>query len=112
MLVEVAGAAVCIYGIYYVIGVYNGRYKYKRKWHDIMTGADIKNASAETYKVLRTVPNPKNDGCFMEVSMPPGLSFNKLKECEHILESGFNAEVKIEWNRDSGNAEIAIKNKS
>jgi S-DNA-T family DNA segregation ATPase FtsK/SpoIIIE len=95
MMLELAGIGACIYTINKLWDA--DCRKVKRKWKQIMKGVGIKNKFEHTYEILKIFQTQY--GFDMLISLPLGLSYDKLEKLIPEVETGLGCVSEIEWKR-------------
>jgi S-DNA-T family DNA segregation ATPase FtsK/SpoIIIE len=95
MILEIAGICVCAYTMDKLWD--RDRREAKRKWRMIMKGSGIQNKLEQTYEVLKVLK--KKYGFDLIISLPKGLSYEKLEEKLPEIETGLSSIVEMEWKR-------------
>jgi S-DNA-T family DNA segregation ATPase FtsK/SpoIIIE len=95
MITELAGISACLYITNMLYD--RDRRDVKRKWRQIMQGVGTKNKMEQTYEVLKIIQ--KQYGFDMIISLPRGLSYEKLEKLIPEIEAGLGCVTEIEWKR-------------
>ncbi len=95
MITELAGITACLY-------IANMLYDrdcrdVKRKWRQTMKGLGVKNKMEQTFELMKVIQ--KQYGFDMIVSLPKGLSYEKLEKLIPEIETGLGCVTEIEWKR-------------
>jgi S-DNA-T family DNA segregation ATPase FtsK/SpoIIIE len=95
MILELAGIGACIVTIDKLWD--RDRREVKRKFRQIMQGAGVKNRLERTYQVLKVFKTQY--GFDMLISLPKGLSYDKLEKLIPEIEAGLGCVTEMEWKR-------------
>jgi S-DNA-T family DNA segregation ATPase FtsK/SpoIIIE len=72
-------------------------YRVKSKFKDVMKGAGIKNKQEQVFEVLKAIKTKY--GFDLIISIPRGLSYEKLEKLIPEIEAGLGCVSEIEWKR-------------
>lgn len=95
MILEAAYLGLCVYTINKLWDT--ERRRAKRNWNLIMQGVGVKNKLEQTYKILKIIK--KKYGFDMIISLPKGLSYERLEKLIPEIESGLGCVTELEWKR-------------
>jgi S-DNA-T family DNA segregation ATPase FtsK/SpoIIIE len=95
MILELAGIGACVVVINKLWD--KDRRKIKRKWRQTMQGAGVKNKFEQTYEIMKIIQTQY--GFDMLISLPKGLSYDKLEEIIPAIETGLGCITEMEWKR-------------
>ncbi len=104
MIVEGLILTACLYTIDQLYD--RNRRRLKRKWKEVMEGCGIRNKFEQTFEVLKAIE--KKYGFDLIVSLPKGLSYEKLEEKIPEIESGLGCVTEMEWKRFKGCAYLKV----
>jgi S-DNA-T family DNA segregation ATPase FtsK/SpoIIIE len=72
-------------------------YRIKSKFTEVMKGAGVKNKQEQMFETLKTIKTKY--GFDMIISLPKGLSYEKLEKLIPEIETGLGCVIEIEWKR-------------
>jgi S-DNA-T family DNA segregation ATPase FtsK/SpoIIIE len=95
MITELAGISACLYITNMLYD--HDRREIKRKWRQTMKGIGVKNKIEQTFEIMKIIQTQY--GFDMIISLPLGLSFEKLQKLIPEIETGLGCVTEIEWKR-------------